>query len=251
VIFNGAESIQWILRDITERKDLDSLREDLTAMIYHDLRSPLANILSSIEMLDSIFPEQEKEAAAPILRIAHHSIDRIQRLINSLLDLNRLEQNQPIGERQSTPVAQLIGEALEAVTPTAEGRDQTLVVRVAEGLPPAWIDADMIRRVLINLLENAVKYTPMSGRVEVGASLEDELIRVYIQDNGQGIPEAESERIFDKFTRLKNKTGASGLGVGLAFCKLAVQGHGGRIWVEPAPERGSKFLFTLPVVKNN
>ncbi len=109
----------------------------------------------------------------------------------------------------------------------------------------------MIRRVLINLLENAVKYTPMSGRVEVGARLEDELIQVYIQDNGQGIPEAESERIFDKFTRLKNKTGASGLGVGLAFCKLAVQGHGGRIWVEPAPERGSKFIFTLPVVKNN
>lgn len=251
VIFNGAESIQWILRDITERKDLDSLREDLTAMIYHDLRSPLANILSSIEMLDAIFPEDEKEAAAPILRIAHHSIDRIQRLINSLLDLNRLEQNQPIGERQSVLVAHLINEALEAVSPTAEGREQTLVVRVAEGLPPAWIDVDMIRRVLINLLENAVKYTPMNGRVEVGASLEDELIRVYIQDNGQGIPEAESERIFDKFTRLKNKTGASGLGVGLAFCKLAVQGHGGRIWVEPAPERGSKFVFTLPTQKRD
>jgi signal transduction histidine kinase len=98
-------------------------------------------------------------------------------------------------------------------------------------------------------MENAIKYTPFGGRVEVGAEQDGEFLRLYVQDNGPGIPEGESEHIFDKFTRLKNKTGANGLGVGLAFCKLAVQGHGGKIWVEPAPEQGSKFLFTLPVAK--
>jgi len=250
VIFNTSESIQWILRDITVRKELDILREDLTAMIYHDLRSPLANILSSVEMLDSIYPAQEKEAAVPILRIAHHSIDRIQRLINSLLDLNRLEQNQPVGQRHPVQVLPLISEVVEAVSPTAEGREQSLVVRAAEGLPLVSIDVDMIRRVLINLLENAVKYTPMGGRIEVGVELKEDFVQFYIQDNGLGIPEGEAERIFDKFTRLKNKTGASGLGVGLAFCKLAVQDHGGKIWVEPAPEHGSRFMFTVPIAKN-
>lgn len=250
VIFIESKSIQWILRDITERKDLDALREDLAAMIYHDLRSPLANILSSVEMLDAAFTKDEKETAAPIMRIAHHSIDRIQRLISSLLDLNRLEQNHPVGERQVVTVSLLVGDAIEAVRPSAEGREQTIHWNITvDDLPSVFVDVDMIRRVLINLMENAIKYTPFGGHVEVGAELDGEFLRMYVQDNGPGIPEVESERIFDKFTRLKNKTGASGLGVGLAFCKLAVQGHGGKIWVESAPEQGSKFLFTLPTAK--
>lgn len=167
----------------------------------------------------------------------------------SLLDLNRLEQNQPVGQREPTDAAMLISYALEAVKPSAEGREQTISVSMTEGLPLVSVDVDMIRRVLINLLENAAKYTPMGGNIEVGLEASGEFVRIFVQDNGPGIPEADSERVFDKFTRLKNKTSASGLGVGLAFCKLAVQGHGGRIWVEPAPERGSKFLFTLPFSK--
>ncbi|MCX6066706.1 MAG: GAF domain-containing protein [Chloroflexi bacterium] len=248
VIFDETKSIQWILRDLTERKELDSLREDLAAMIYHDLRSPLANILSSVEMLDMILSEPERENAAPIMKIAHDSINRIQRLVSSLLDLNRLEQNQPVGERQSVEAALLVTDAVDAVGPSAAAREQTIITLVAENLSPLWVDIDMIRRVLINLLENAVKYTPMGGRVEIGAEVDGDYVRFFVLDNGQGIPETERDRIFDKFARLKNKTGAKGLGVGLAFCKLAVQGHGGKIWVEPAAERGSKFLFTVPMV---
>jgi PAS domain S-box-containing protein len=251
VIFNQAESFQWILRDITERKDLDTLREDLAAMIYHDLRSPLANILSSVEMLDSSLPEEEKKAVAPIMRIARHSTDRIQRLVSSLLDLNRLEQNQPVGDRQPASISLIIDDALEAVARSAEGREQNVISHVAEDLPLVFVDVDMIRRVMINLLENAIKFTPFGGCIEIGANVDGDFIRAYVLDNGPGIPEADSERIFDKFTRLKNKTNSNGLGVGLAFCKLAVQGHGGKIWVEPAPEQGSKFLFTLPIVKEN
>jgi signal transduction histidine kinase len=200
-------------------------------------------------MLGAIFPDSEKESAEPILEIAHHSIDRIQRLVSSLLDLNRLEQNQPVGQRESVEVSVLINYALEALRPSAEGREQTVTVNMVEDLPNVTVDVDMIRRVLINLLENAAKYTPMGGNIEVGVDPSDGFLRIYVQDNGPGIPEADSERVFDKFIRLKNKTSASGLGVGLAFCKLAVQGHGGKIWVEPAPEHGSKFLFTLPFSK--
>ncbi len=250
VVFDEAESIQWILRDITERKDLDALREDLTAMIYHDLRSPLANILSSVDMLAETIPESEKEASEPILKVAHASLDRIQRLISSLLDLNRLEQNQPVGEREAMAISTLFDDALEAVRPGAEGRNQRIEVSLADKLPNVFVDVDMIRRVLINLMENAVKYTSAKGKIAIGAESDGEFVRIFVQDNGPGIPEADRERIFDKFTRLKNKNGPGGLGVGLAFCKLAVQGHGGRIWVEEAtPEKGSRFIFTLPVMK--
>lgn len=250
VVFDEAESIQWILRDITERKDLDSLRADLAAMIYHDLRSPLANILSSIEMLDDIIPESEKESARPILRIAHHSINRIERMVSSLLDINRLEQNQAVGERQPTEVSALVNDAIEANKPSFESREQTILTKVTADIPPVFVDQDMIRRVCINLLENASKYTPVGGEIEIGAESTGEFMRMYVQDNGPGIPEGDSERIFDKFVRLKNQNRARGLGVGLAFCKLAIQGHGGKIWVEPAPSHGSKFIFTLPFRKN-
>jgi two-component system, NtrC family, sensor histidine kinase KinB len=248
VIFYGQESFQWIMRDIRERKELDELREDLAAMIYHDLRSPLANILSSVEMLGTMIAADEKETSSSILKIARHSIDRIQRLISSLLDLNRLEQHQPVGERVAVSVESLLNEALEAVGPARDGRSQSIEIKMADQLPDLCVDADMIRRVCINLTENAVKYTPVNGHILLGAEKDGEFVRLYIQDDGPGIPEIDRERVFDKFTRLKNTTGARGLGVGLAFCKLAVLGHGGKIWVEAAPEHGAKFVFTLPVV---
>jgi PAS domain S-box-containing protein len=252
VIFDEAEAIQWILRDITERKDLDALREDLAAMIYHDLRSPLANIVSSVEMLGGFIRDDDQENAHAILKIAHHSIARIQRLIASLLDLNRLEQNHPVGERQAVTVQNLVDETVEAVRPAAEGRFQKIVCKVEPGMPMVNVDVDMIRRVLINLTENAIKYTPADGIIEIGAVPEvKDFVRIWVEDNGPGIPEVDRERIFDKFTRLKKsgQGGPSGLGVGLAFCKLAVRGHGGSIWVEPALDKGSRFSFTLPLAQ--
>lgn len=247
VNFDEQESIQWILRDISEHKELDSLREDLAAMIYHDLRSPLANILSSVEMLKTYIPAAERQASDALFRIAQNSIDRIQRLINSLLDINRLEQNQPVGERHPTAPLALLQEARLAALPGAEGRNQRLTLDASPSLPTLPIDSDMIRRVLINLTENAVKYSPNDSEIHLGAALQDGQMRFWVQDTGPGIPESERERIFEKFTRLKNKSGAKGLGVGLAFCKLAVQGHGGAIWVENAEPHGSRFVFTLPL----
>lgn len=249
VKFDGKDAFQWIMRDIRERKELDTLREDLAAMIYHDLRSPLANILSSVEMLGAFIPAEEKDTAESILKIARHSIDRIQRLISSLLDINRLEQNQPVGERQTISITALLADVLQAVGPGRESRGQTIDLKITGALKELYVDTDMIRRVLINLTENAVKYTPVNGHITIGAEMHENLMRIYVQDDGPGIPEADRERIFDKFTRLKNHTGARGMGVGLAFCKLAVQGHGGKIWAESSHGQGAQFVFTLPTVE--
>jgi len=249
VEFEQTDSLQWILRDISERKGLDSLRDDLTAMIYHDLRSPLANIVSSLDVLAGMLPAQNEQVEA-ILGIANHSTARVQRLISSLLDVSRLESGQKIAAQHPVDPAQLVREAVEDVRPAATSRRQAIEVDLPAKLPAVWIDDDMIRRVLINLLENASKFTPADGKISIGARADKAgWVQVWVQDNGPGIPPADQERIFDKYTRLKTGTQASGLGIGLAFCRLAVLGHGGRIWVESQPHQGAKFQFTLPPAK--
>jgi PAS domain S-box-containing protein len=238
--------LQWILRDITEQKKLDTLRDDLISMIYHDLRSPLANVVSSLDLLDTMLPPDDP-AMKSLLDISMRSTERIQRMTESLLDLSILEAGQPIGSRMKTNVSDLVHDAVEAIESTIHNKNQAISYKVLENLPNILVDQDMIRRVVTNLLENASKYSPSGSKIEVGAQREDELVEIWVQDNGSGIPASEHERIFDKFTRLKTENGPKGLGLGLAYCRLAIQAHGGRIWVESELGVGSRFIFTLPV----
>jgi len=247
VEFDENDAIQWILRDITERKELDGLRDDLTSMIYHDLRSPLANIVSSLDVIATMVPEDERETVLSILKIAESSTDRIQRLVSSLLDVSKLESGQPVVEQKVVESLPLIKKAVEDVRPVSNGRRQTLVTSLPEELPPIWVDEDMARRVLINLVENSSKFTPTEGRLEVGAQVDGDWLHIWVKDNGPGIPPADQERIFDKFTRLRGKSKAAGLGIGLAFCRLAVLGHGGRIWVVSQMGNGATFHFIFPL----
>ena len=247
VEFDEADSIQWILRDITERKELDSLREDLTSMIYHDLRSPLANIVSSLDVVADMLPETERATVLSILKIAENSTDRIQRLVSSLLDVSRLESGQPVADQTVVETLPLVRNVLQDVAPSARGRRQTIVESLPKELPPIWVDEDMARRVLINLVENSSKYSPSDGMIEVGANAEDGWMHFWIKDQGSGIPPSEQDHIFEKFTRLRGQSRSGGLGIGLAFCRLAVQGHGGRIWVESDTGKGSTFHFTFPL----
>ena len=247
VEFDATDSIQWILRDITERKELDSLREDLTSMIYHDLRSPLANIVSSLDVIADMVPEAERETVLTILKIAENSTDRIQRLVSSLLDVSRLESGQPVADQAVVETMALIKGVIKDVEPSFKGRRQTIVEEFSKDLPSIWVDEDMARRVLINLVENSSKYSPSKATITVGAQAEDNWMHFWIKDQGSGIPSSEQDHIFDKFTRLRGQNKAGGLGIGLAFCRLAVHGHGGRIWVDSEVGDGSTFHFTFPI----
>ncbi len=249
VEFEETDSIQWILRNITERKELNALRNDMISMIYHDLRSPLGNITSSLDMMKDMIPEDE--AIRSIFAIADNSTARIQRLVNSLLDINRLESGRPITDHKSIDPLILIEEALRDVEPSVNGRNQKTENKTGTPLSNIWVDREMILRVLINLLENASKFTPVGGRIEIGAQTTDDgFIKFFVRDNGPGIPSADLERIFDKFIRVRDgKEKPSGLGIGLAFCRLAVHGHGGEIWVESEVNKGSTFFITLPIVR--
>jgi PAS domain S-box-containing protein len=241
--------LQWILRDITEQKKLDTLRGDLTSMIYHDLRSPLANVVSSLNLLDTMLPVKDT-ATRSLLDISMRSTERIQRMTESLLDLNTLEAGQPIGNRTLASVSDLIYEAVEAIESTINNKNQAICYKVSENLPKVLVDQDMLRRVVTNLLENASKYSPAGNNIEVGARQEKDQVHVWVQDHGPGIPASEHERIFDKFTRLQTENGPKGLGLGLAYCRLVVQAHGGKIWVESELGVGSRFMFSLPATEN-
>lgn len=238
--------LQWILRDISVRQALDELRADLTSMIFHDLRSPLGNVISSLEVLQSTLPKED-EAAQSVLAIALRSSRRLLRLVESLLDLGRLEAGQAVLNKTQGSLGAVIVEAVEEVLPVAEAKGHVVQFEVAKDLPPLMMDIDMIRRVLINLLENAIKYTRAEGRISVFARLEGRETLVGVRDNGPGIAPHDQERIFERFSRLHRTGPAKGLGLGLAFCRLAVVAHDGRIWVESEVGQGATFHFTLPV----
>lgn len=242
-------SLQWILRDITAEKKLESMRNDLISMIYHDLRSPLGNVVSSLDVLESMLPRDSEPALVSLLNIAVRSTERIQRLTNSLLDINRLEAGQPVGNRQLIAPATLVDEAVEAALPIAQNKNLHLTSSLPKNLPQVDVDPDMIKRVLLNLVENAVKFTPPGGNICVGAKKDGEWVNLWVQDSGIGVSETDKERIFEKYTSLQRKEGPKGIGLGLAYCRLAVEGHGGHIWVESEPGLGARFNFTLPIIK--
>jgi len=239
--------LQWILRDITERKDLDRLRDDLISMIYHDLRSPLANVVSSLDVLASLLPLDSDPAFRSLLNIAIRSTERIQRLTDSLLDINRLEAGQPIGNRQSASPVSLAKDAVDAILPIARNKKQEILLNISSDLPPIYVDSDMIKRVLTNLLENAVKFTPPEGKITVGADVDNSSILMWVQDNGPGIPSDQRDHIFQKYSRLQPIMGPKGFGLGLAYCRLAVEGHGGKIWIGGQQSEGTRFNFTIPL----
>jgi NtrC-family two-component system sensor histidine kinase KinB len=242
----GESLLQWIMNDIRPRRELDKLREELLSSIYHDLRSPLANVVSSMDVLANTLSLEHDPAIQSLFNIAVRSTERIQRLTNSLLDINRLEAGQPVTNIRPVAPHTLVEDALEAVLPIAKNKNQSVTTQIPENMPTVAVDIDMIKRVLINLLENAIKFTPPEGRIGVGARVDDEWVQLWVDDTGPGIPTEKQRNIFNKFTRLQEKGGPAGFGLGLAYCRLAVEGHGGRIWVENLLNSGAHFAFTLP-----
>ncbi len=238
---------QWILRDITERKRLATLKDDLLAMTYHDLRSPLGSIAMSLELLQEACANNEDSTVSELFSIALHAADRLHRLISNLLDIHRIEAGQLPLELHPLSPAKLVNDAAEAVQPQLVKYKHTLEKQVEDNLPDVLADHDMVRRVLINLLENAIKYTPAGRHIVIGAIREDEnKVRFWVTDNGPGISEEDQKRIFNKYARGTRSQG-KGLGLGLAFARLAIQAHGGEIGVRSRLGEGATFYFTLPI----
>jgi len=249
VPYRDIDCLQWIFRDVSARRELDALRNNLTAMIYHDLRSPLANIISGLELLAEVLPPDAEQTTQQLLQITGRSSAHMQRLVSSLLDINRLESGQQLTRLFPLNLNRLLDESIEVISPMMRSRELEVIKEVPRRVPAVNADEDMIRRVIINLLENAARYSPPRSRIVAGIHVQENQVVVFIEDEGTGIPEDAKERIFEKFVRLGVENAGRGIGLGLTFCRLAVQAHGGKIWVENLHAGGSRFMFSLPLSK--
>ena len=251
------QPIGWmmVLRDVTEELELQRMRDDLTNTIVHDLRSPLSSILGSLYFIEELIEEQDP--ASPIheaLTISIRGANKLMNLVNSLLDIARLSAGQALVELHPQRLEMILDAAVDYLLPLAGDSEITLSKIVEPDLPLVLIDEDKINRVIVNLIDNALKFTPRGGRVTVSAERwlngdEGSYVRCIVRDTGPGIPPEYRSRIFERFVQIANRHGRRrGTGIGLNFCQLAIEAHGGRIWVDEAPGGGSEFSFTLQAV---
>ena len=246
---DGRPAIQWLIRDRTEQHSLDRALDEQIFMIVHDLRNPLGNVISSLELLrESILNPDTTPAPLALVTIALRSSRRISLLIESLMDVTRMEAGQFVLSTTTARLDTLIERAVDFVKPTADRKHIPLSVSIGTPLPPVLIDVNMIERVVVNLLDNACKFVTPGQAVHVSVQRADDEIRISVRDEGPGITPEDRPRLFQKFSRGSSVSGQTpGTGLGLAFCKLAVEAHGGQISVDSEPGRGSTFTFTLPV----
>jgi signal transduction histidine kinase len=222
---------------------LEHLRDSLVHMIVHDLRSPVSGISLALELLQAS-PQPEPVVAAALLRAAAEAANSLKAMITQLLDISRLEAGQmPIKKE-----ARDLGRTLQAtVTSLATLLGPRRVSLHTPELCLAAYDDEIVGRVVTNLLTNACKFTRPDGEIRLAVARQAECARVTVTDTGRGIAPQYHQKIFEKFDQAELRQERLGTGLGLAFCKLAVEAHGGQIGVESEPGRGSTFWFTLPV----
>ena len=246
----GAVVARALVRKNRELEDLSRLKDMLTSSLVHDLRQPLSALLGGLSLAehDSSLPDRTRE----VISLAHLGGDQLLQMVNDLLDISRLEAGQPLVRGQPLAAADFVRAGLRPVAQLATEKGVELALDLPENLPQVQGDEERLSRVVTNLVGNALRFTPSGGRVEVSARTEAASGRllVSVSDTGSGIPKEAQGRVFEKFAVLEQAgpTGRTSTGLGLTFCKMIVEAHGGRIWVESEPGRGSTFAFALPVL---
>lgn len=235
----------FIIHDISERKQLDKMRNDLTHSMVHDLRNPLAIIMLSLDMLKTqLLPSIDKEQLITF-ETAEQSTQQILGLVNSILDINRLESKQMPLKRSKVSLQKIGTDALKTQILIARKRRILLQENIATNILPVMLDEELMKRVLQNLLDNAVKFSQDGGVVRIAAHYAtDGSVIVSVSDTGSGIEPGLEDKLFQKFFTGSVKNGGSGLG--LAFCRLVMEAHGGRIWVQETSETGTTISLSIP-----
>jgi NtrC-family two-component system sensor histidine kinase KinB len=251
VIDSTGNQIGWlmVIRDISNELEIKETRNRLTEMIVHDLRSPLTAILSSLKILGGLSSEEaENPMVKQALSVAQRSCDQMLGLVNSLLDIAKLETGQlPLSE-DSITFQNLCADLIETYIPAANELGILLNYEMDSELPVYLGDKEKIGRVLLNLIDNALRFTPPGGQVLLNTKYVDDSIVISVSDTGPGIPSEYREKIFDRFVQVPGSTGRGlGTGLGLSFAKLTIEAHHGEIWVEDNPEGGSVFVIRLPL----
>ena len=236
-----------VLHDIGDRKALHKRNAEFVSAVSHEMKTPLAGIKAYVELLADGDAEDE-ETQEEFLEVINGQADRLQRLVDNMLNLARIEAGVVNVGKQTQSLNELLEEAAGVVRPSAEAKQINLVTDLSPMYLGVFVDRDMLLQAAINLLSNAVKYTPKQGRVTLRSRLENEHVRFEVEDTGVGLSEEDSQRVFDKFYRVnKDKNMASGTGLGLPLAKHIVEDvHGGRLTAESTLGEGSTFVVTVP-----
>ena len=243
----GGRRCAIVLQDRTELRRLERVRREFVANMSHELRTPLATLKLLSETL-SLDGGGDPEVTHDYLGRIEVEVDRLAQMVDELGELSLIETGQVALERTAVPVSVLAHRAVERLDAQAARAGATVIVDIPDGLPDVYGDERRLERVLVNLLHNAIKFTPPGGSIGVSGVEDDGVVVVSVHDTGPGIAADDLERIFERFYKVDKSRSGVGTGLGLAIARHTVELHGGRIWATSVEGQGSTFSFTLPVV---
>jgi len=247
VTWNGQRQFEALYQDITERKKLDQLKDEFIGLVSHELRSPLTVITGAVNTVLIEGARLSPEETRQLLDDAAYEADSLSHLLGDLLELSRVQVNRLLLNTEPISVKKVIQDAIGTIERQSSAHQ--FIVDIPWKSPVVCADQLRLERILHNLLENAVKYSPEGSAIRVFVKPEEEHLVIGVSDQGIGISLADQTKLFRPFQRLEEcrPDGASGAGLGLSVCRTLVEAHGGRIWVESEPTRGSTFFFTIPL----
>lgn len=240
------KGVRFLANNVTAAREVERAKDQLIGVVSHELRTPIGAVQGALQLLTRLLPDSTSPKATELIDLAKRNASRLLALVNDLLDLERLEAGQLPMERRDVSMTDVFAIARDATAPVAEQRG--VILEWSPGSVMANVDADRVARVLINLVSNAVKFTPAAKAVRISAAVERDQVVVRVRDEGRGIPPEAVEHIFERFAQVTrvDATEHGGTGLGLTIARAIVLAHGGRIWVESTVGEGSIFSFTLP-----
>jgi PAS domain S-box-containing protein len=243
------DGVVYAFRNLTDERALDALKSEFVATISHELRTPLSAIYGCAQTLRRRDVELGAGTRERLLDVITQESERLTRIVGDVLLANQLDAGRLRLDRQQIDVERLVNEVVEEMRVTAAGRNDISFEVDAEPVDPVVGDADKVRQILLNLVDNAVKYSPEGGRVGISVEARDSGVRFAVTDEGLGIPHGEQQRIFGKFYRVDpNLTrGVGGTGLGLYICRELARRMDGRVWVKSQEGKGSTFVVDLPL----
>jgi PAS domain S-box-containing protein len=241
--------IVTVLRDITREREIALAKSEFVSIVAHELRTPMTSIKGYTDLVSSGAAGEINETQKNFLEVVKANADRLSILVSDLLDLSRIETGRVVLRPEPIKLGPMINDVVASLRSLAEEYQVTVDTQVPTGLPPVNADRDRLVQVLTNLLSNAYRYTPAGGSVVISVCRANSMLQTDVTDTGIGIPQNQTERIFERFERGDHELVRQrpGTGLGLPIAKSIVEMHGGRIWVKSEVDHGSTFSFTLPV----
>ena len=241
-------NVLLLFQDLTQVRRLETIRRDFISNISHELRTPLASLKALVETLLGGALE-DPPVARRFLGRMENEVDSLTQMVQELLELTRIESGRVPLQLETVEPADLVNSAIERLHLQAERAGLTFSVEIPENLPEVLADSPRLEQVLVNLLHNAIKFTPEGGEIFVAVEpgqADEEMVRFVVTDTGVGIPEEDLPRIFERFFKADRARAGGGTGLGLAIARHLVQAHRGNIWAESVEGKGSTFFFDIP-----